>query len=142
LVVVTGSRITVIDASEHALGLNTPSRDTAPTKDHLNYCHQEHFAGFFRSLLQHWAGVSASPCGTPLCNYTVQVFVVLYKLVVRCRLFVCLFVSMGVRVLQPNWLIVPPALDVRTLATRCPRAYRRFPHSSGGNWNLWAGTDR
>ena len=31
----TGSRITVIDASEHALGLNTPSRDTAPTKDHL-----------------------------------------------------------------------------------------------------------
>ena len=55
LVVVTGSRITVIDASEHALGLNTPSRDTAPTKDHLNYCHQEYFAGFFRSRLRNWA---------------------------------------------------------------------------------------
>jgi hypothetical protein len=40
---------------------------------------------------------------------------------------------------QPNWLIVPPALDVPTLATRCPRAYRRVPHSSGGRWNLWAG---
>jgi hypothetical protein len=25
------------------------------------------------------------------------------------------------------------------LATRCPRAYRRVPHSSGGRWNLWAG---
>jgi hypothetical protein len=37
------------------------------------------------------------------------------------------------------WLIVPPALDVTTLATRCPRAYRRVPHSSGGSWNLWAG---
>jgi hypothetical protein len=37
------------------------------------------------------------------------------------------------------WLIVPPALDVPTSATRCPRAYRRLPHSSGGSWNLWAG---
>jgi hypothetical protein len=37
------------------------------------------------------------------------------------------------------WLIVPPALDVPTLATTCPRAYRRVPHSSGGSWNLWAG---
>jgi hypothetical protein len=37
------------------------------------------------------------------------------------------------------WLIVPPALDVPTLVTRCPRAYRRVPHSSGGSWNLWAG---
>jgi FtsH-binding integral membrane protein len=37
------------------------------------------------------------------------------------------------------WLIVPPALDVPTLATRSPRAYRRVPHSSGGIWNLWAG---
>jgi hypothetical protein len=37
------------------------------------------------------------------------------------------------------WLIVPPALGVPTLATRCPRAYRRVPHSSGGSWNLWAG---
>jgi hypothetical protein len=37
------------------------------------------------------------------------------------------------------WLIVPPALDVPTLATRCPRAYRRVPCSSGGSWNLWAG---
>jgi hypothetical protein len=36
------------------------------------------------------------------------------------------------------WLIVPPAFDVQTLATRCPRAYRRVPHSSGGSWNLWA----
>jgi hypothetical protein len=51
---------------------------------------------------------------------------------------------MGVRgkpqvVLQPNWLIVPPALDVPTLATRCPRAYWCIPRSSGGSWNLWAG---
>jgi hypothetical protein len=35
------------------------------------------------------------------------------------------------------WLIVPPALDVQTLATRCPRAYRSVPHSSGESWNLW-----
>jgi hypothetical protein len=35
------------------------------------------------------------------------------------------------------WLIVPPALDVPTLATRCPRAYRRVPHYSGRSWNLW-----
>jgi hypothetical protein len=34
---------------------------------------------------------------------------------------------------------LPPALDFPTLATRCPRAYRRVPHSSGGSWNLWAG---
>jgi hypothetical protein len=40
---------------------------------------------------------------------------------------------------QPNWLFVPPAFDFPTLATRCPRAYRRVPHSSGGSWNLWAG---
>jgi hypothetical protein len=37
------------------------------------------------------------------------------------------------------WLIVPPALDVPTLATKRPRAYRRVPHSSGGSWNLRAG---
>jgi hypothetical protein len=37
------------------------------------------------------------------------------------------------------WLIVPPALDAPTLATRFPRVYRRVPHSSGGSWNLWAG---
>jgi hypothetical protein len=55
---------------------------------------------------------------------------------------VCLLVSMGVRVLQPNWLIVPPALDVPTLAIRCPRAHRRVPHSSGGSWNLCTGKDR
>jgi hypothetical protein len=30
-------------------------------------------------------------------------------------------------------------LDVPTLATRCPRAYQRLPHSSDGRWNLWAG---
>jgi hypothetical protein len=36
------------------------------------------------------------------------------------------------------WLILPPALDVQTLATRCPRAFRRVPHSSGGSLNLWA----
>jgi hypothetical protein len=39
---------------------------------------------------------------------------------------------------QPSWLFVPPALDVPTLATRCLRAYRRVPHSSGGSWTLWA----
>jgi hypothetical protein len=37
------------------------------------------------------------------------------------------------------WLIVPPALNVQTLATRCLRAYRRVPQFSGGSWNLWAG---
>jgi hypothetical protein len=36
------------------------------------------------------------------------------------------------------WLIVPPSLDVPTLATRCPRAYRHVPYSSGGSWKLWA----
>jgi hypothetical protein len=36
------------------------------------------------------------------------------------------------------WLIVPPALDVPTLTTSCPRAYRRVPQPSGGSWNLWA----
>jgi hypothetical protein len=40
---------------------------------------------------------------------------------------------------QPNWLIVPPALDFPTLVTRCPRAYRRVLHSSCGSWNLWTG---
>jgi hypothetical protein len=55
-------------------------------------------------------------------------------------------------VTQPSWLIVPPALDVPTLVTRCLRAYRRVPHSSlraylrvphssGGSWNLWAGNE-
>jgi hypothetical protein len=52
--------------------------------------------------------------------------------------WVSLFVSVGVRT-AACWLIVPPALDVPTLATRCPRAYWRVPHSSGGSWNLWAG---
>ena len=71
--VVTGSRITVIDASEHALGFNTPSRDKAPTKDHLYYCHQVHCTGFFRRLLQLCVGVSAVPCTTPLWNERSQV---------------------------------------------------------------------
>jgi hypothetical protein len=57
-------------------------------------------------------------------------------------MFVCLFVYMGVRG-KPRMYCsmlayLPPALDVPTLATRCPRAYRRFPHTSGGSWNLWA----
>jgi hypothetical protein len=57
-------------------------------------------------------------------------------------LFVCLFpwasaASHGCT--AACWLIVPPALNVPTLTTRCPRAYRRVPHSSGGSWNLWAG---
>jgi hypothetical protein len=43
---------------------------------------------------------------------------------------------------QRSWLIVLPALDVPTLATRCLRAYRRFPHSRSGSWNLWAGKER
>jgi hypothetical protein len=30
-------------------------------------------------------------------------------------------------------------LYIPTLVTRCPRTYRRVPHSSGGSWNLWAG---
>jgi hypothetical protein len=57
-------------------------------------------------------------------------------------LFVCVFpwasaASHGCT--AAYWLIVPPALDVATLANRCPRAYRRVLHSSGGSWNLWAG---
>jgi hypothetical protein len=57
-------------------------------------------------------------------------------------LFVCLFpwasaASHGCT--AACWIIVPPALDLPTLATRCPRAYRRLPHSSGGRWNLRAG---
>jgi hypothetical protein len=57
-------------------------------------------------------------------------------------LFVCLFpwasaASHGYT--AACWLIVPPALDVPTLATRCPRASRRVPHSSGGGCNLWTG---
>jgi hypothetical protein len=57
-------------------------------------------------------------------------------------LFVCLFPWASVashRCTAACWLIVPPALDVPTLATGCLRAYRRVPHSSGGSWNLWAG---
>jgi hypothetical protein len=59
----------------------------------------------------------------------------------RDGLFVCLFLwasaaSHGCT--AACWLIVPPALDVQTLATRCPRAYWRVPHSSGESWNLWA----
>jgi hypothetical protein len=59
-------------------------------------------------------------------------------------LFVCFFHGrprQDTDVPQPSWLFVPPALDVPTLATRCPRAYRRVPHSSGGSWNLWAGNE-
>jgi hypothetical protein len=41
-------------------------------------------------------------------------------------------------VLQPAGLLYRLLLYVPTLATRCPRAYRRVPHSSGGSWNLWA----
>jgi hypothetical protein len=56
--------------------------------------------------------------------------------------FACLFPwpsAASHRCTAACWLIVPPALDVQTLATRCPRAYRRVPHSSGGSWNLRAG---
>jgi hypothetical protein len=60
---------------------------------------------------------------------------------VRSSLCVCLFpwasaASHGCT--AACWLIVPPELDVPTLATRCPRAYWRVPHSSSGSWNLWA----
>jgi hypothetical protein len=66
---------------------------------------------------------------------------VLFSLNLYC-LFVCLFpwasaASHGCT--AACWLIVPPALNVPTLATRTTRAYRRVPHSSGGSWNLWAG---
>jgi hypothetical protein len=58
----------------------------------------------------------------------------------RTGLFVCLFVCFhGRPCTAACWYIVPPALDVPTLATRWPRAYRRVPHSSEGSWNLWAG---
>jgi hypothetical protein len=59
----------------------------------------------------------------------------------------CLFVCFHGRpwqatdVPQTSWLIVPPALDVPTLATRYLRVYRRVPHSSGGSWNLRAGNE-
>jgi hypothetical protein len=43
---------------------------------------------------------------------------------------------------QRIWLIVLPALQVPTVATRRPRAYRHIPHSSGQSWNLWAEKDR
>jgi hypothetical protein len=58
-----------------------------------------------------------------------------------CRLFVCFHERpwQATDVPQPSWLIVPPALDVPTLATRCLRAYRRVPHSSGGSWNFMGG---
>jgi hypothetical protein len=58
----------------------------------------------------------------------------------KCFLFVyfCGCPRQATDVLQPTVLFVPPALDVPTLATRCPHAYRRVPHSSGGIWNLWA----
>jgi hypothetical protein len=57
-------------------------------------------------------------------------------------LFVCLFpwasaASHGCT--AACWLIVPTAFDVPTLATRCPRAYRRVPHSGGGCWNIRVG---
>jgi hypothetical protein len=57
--------------------------------------------------------------------------------------FVCLFVSMDVRGKPRMYCSLlaycTARFDVPTLATRCPRAYRRVPHSSGGSWNLWAG---
>jgi hypothetical protein len=55
-----------------------------------------------------------------------------YERVCNSEWFVCLFVCLFV------CFCGRPALDVPTLATRCPRAYRSFPHSSGGSWNLWA----
>jgi hypothetical protein len=72
------------------------------------------------------------------------------------RKILCFFVCFHWRpwqatdVPQPSWLFVPPVLDVRTLATRCLRAYRRVPHSSlrayqcvphssCGSWNFMGG---
>jgi hypothetical protein len=65
-----------------------------------------------------------------------------YLILLKLLLFVCLFpwasaASHGCT--AACWLIVPPAVDVPTLATRCPRAYRSVLHSSGGIWNLRAG---
>jgi hypothetical protein len=54
-------------------------------------------------------------------------------------LFVCWASAASHGCTTACWLIVPPALDVPTLATRCPRAYRCVPHSSGRSWNLWTG---
>jgi hypothetical protein len=59
---------------------------------------------------------------------------------------VCLFVCFLGRprqatdVLQPAGLLYRPLLwTFQLLPPDAPRAYRRIPHSSGGNWNLWAG---
>jgi hypothetical protein len=54
----------------------------------------------------------------------------------------CLFLSVGVRC-KPRMYCSLLAyciarFGISTLATTCPRAYRRVPHSSGGSWNLWA----
>jgi hypothetical protein len=57
----------------------------------------------------------------------------------RDCLFVCWASAASHGCTTAYWLIVPPALDVPTLTTRCPRAYRRVPLSSGGSCNLWAG---
>jgi hypothetical protein len=38
-------------------------------------------------------------------------------------------------VLQPVGLLYRPLWTFQLFATRCPRAYRRVPHSSGGSWN-------
>jgi hypothetical protein len=59
------------------------------------------------------------------------------KLVHLVFLFVC-FSGRPRQCTAACWLILPPTLDLTTLATRCPRAYRRVPHSSGGSWILWA----
>jgi hypothetical protein len=58
-----------------------------------------------------------------------------------CLFFVCLFpwASAASHGGTSAYLAFCTArFGVPTLATRCPRAYRRVPHSSGGSWNLWA----
>jgi hypothetical protein len=57
----------------------------------------------------------------------------------NCSCQCCLFVSMGVRVLQPAGLLYRPLWTFQLWPPDAPRAYRRVPHSSGGSWNLRAG---
>jgi hypothetical protein len=88
-----------------------------------------------------WPGISSNdsrvfPCG-PTDRQTWRSS---YSLFATVFLFVCFHGRpwQATDIPQPSWLFVPPALDVPNLVTRCPRAYRRVPYSSGGSWYLWA----
>jgi hypothetical protein len=58
-------------------------------------------------------------------------------------MFVCLFVSMGVRGKPRIYYSLLTYFNARfglsNFGHQMPRAYRPVPHSSGGSWNLWEG---